>query len=156
MKRLLTIATVLLLGACGFHLKGTQDYDHLPYRSWHISGQNLQQVLETAIRRADGLPTSAGNAQATLQVIDIQEEKDVLVITRAAMINEYQLTFRVRVQASSQGKNLGEPFTVEVKRVLEYADSQILGKQEEEKLIWQEMREEAAQQIVRRLAFLPR
>ena len=83
----------------------------------------------------------------------VEQQKDVLTITRAAMINEYQLALCVRAQVSRNSEPVGEPMQIEVRRTLEYADSEILGKQEEEAMIWQEMRRDAAQQIVRRLPF---
>ena len=57
-------------------------------------------------------------------------------------------------QASRNGEPLGEPMEIVVRRPMEYADSEILGKGEEEAMIWQDMRRDAAQQIVRRLGFL--
>lgn len=39
---------------------------------------------------------------------------------------------------------------------MSYRDETILGKEHEEALLWQEMRQDAAAQIVRRLAFLPK
>ena len=37
---------------------------------------------------------------------------------------------------------------------MDYANSDVLGKAEEEQTIWSEMRTDAAEQIVRRLTFL--
>ena len=44
--------------------------------------------------------------------------------------------------------------SVSVRRILDYSDNEILGKQEEEETLWAEMRQDAAEQIVRRLTFL--
>lgn len=153
--KLLPLAAAVLLSACGFHLKGTQPYDRLPYAKWHLSGGTLQLPLETALRHADGQPVAAGDAQASLTVLAVFEQKDVLTITRAAAINEYLLVFQVRAQAYRNGRPWGEPIDVKVSRPMDYADSEILGKQEEEKRMWQEIRQDAAEQIVRRLSFLP-
>ncbi|MDO4877844.1 MAG: LPS assembly lipoprotein LptE [Neisseria sp.] len=144
-------ATCLFLAGCGFHLKGAQVYDNLPVRNWYVSGGDLQQQLESALRRADGLPVAAKDAQASLVVNSVDEKKAVWVITRAALINEYLLVLDVKAEVVRDGKS--EPVSVLVRRRLEYADSEVLGKQEEEAMIWREMREEAAQQLVRRLAF---
>ena len=151
--KLFPLAAAMLLTACGFHLKGSLPYDRLPYKNWHIRGGELQVPLENALRRSDGLPVSAAQAQASVTVDGVEQQKDVLTITRAAMINEYRLALRVRAQVSRNGEPVGEPMQIEGRRTLEYADSEILGKQEEEAMIWQEMRRDAAQQIVRRLPF---
>ncbi len=154
MRKLGLAAAVLALSACGFHLKGSQPYDHLPYQAWRVDGGPMQQALENALRRADGMPVDAPQAQAVISISNIDTQKDVLTITRAASINEYLLVLRVTAQASRNGTDLGEPMNIVVRRQMRYADSEVLGKQEEEAVIWQDMRQDAAQQIVRRLAFL--
>lgn len=152
MRKILLAAALLSISACGFHLKGTQPYDKLPYATWRVEGGALQQALETALIRADGRP--ADTADTVIAVSGMQTRRDVLTITRAANINEYLLVLNVSAQASHQGQSLGGPISVEVRRRMDYADTEVLGKQEEEALIWQEMRRDAAEQIVRRMAFL--
>lgn len=155
MRKIILTAAVLVLSACGFQLKGAAAYDRLPYAEWHVNGGQLQEALEASLRRADGNPVSLPEAQATVAVNSIETQKDVLTITRAANINEYLLLLRVQAQAAAKdGKPLGEPMLVEVRRTMYYADSEMLGKAEEEAIIWQEMRKDAADQIIRRLAFL--
>ena len=155
MRKLLLITTSLLaLSACGFQLKGQQPYDRLPYQAWQVDGGELQQPLENALRRADAQSVGASDAQAAITVTHLGTERNVLTSTRAASINEYMLVLRVTAQASRNGEPLGEPMEIVVRRPMEYADSEILGKGEEEAMIWQDMRRDAAQQIVRRLGFL--
>jgi len=114
----------------------------------------MQQALDKALRYADGKPVGADKAQAVLTVSRIDTRKDIYTITRAAEINEYLLILRVEAQASVNGEPLGEPITVVVNRKMDYANSDVLGKAEEEQTIWSEMRTDAAEQIVRRLTFL--
>ncbi|MCP1661277.1 LPS-assembly lipoprotein LptE [Neisseria perflava] len=155
MNKILLTAAALLLTACGFHLKGTPGTTQpLPYQTWSVNGNIMQQALENALRRADGKPESAAKAQAELNVIGIQTRRDVYTITRAALINEYLLMLRVEVQVSRKGEPVGKPIRVEVYRTMDYSDSEVLGKAEEEQTIWSEMRADAADQIVRQLAFL--
>ncbi|MDO5639054.1 MAG: LPS assembly lipoprotein LptE [Neisseria sp.] len=155
MKKFFLLASLLALSACGFHLKGHGNIpDALPYQAWHVDGAALQQALENALRNADGRPVDAPQAQATIRVNSIDTRKDIYTITRAAEINEYLLILRVEAQAYRNGDPLGAPMVILVQRPMEYADSEVLGKQEEEATIWAEMRTDAAEQIVRRLAFL--
>lgn len=154
MNKLITGAAVLLLAACGFQLKGQAPYSRLPYPNWHIGGGEMQQALEDALIRAQGKPSAAQTAQAAVVLEQISTRRDVLTVTRAALINEYVLVLEARVQAYRGGEAWGKPFSVSVRRKMAYADSQVLGKQEEEAQIWQEMQRDAADQIMRRLAFL--
>ena len=155
MKKILLSLAVLSLSACGFHLKGSGPNPHpLPYQTWRVDGGELQQPLETALLRAAARPVDASQAQATVSVHQIEARKDILTITYAAEINEYLLILTVYTQASVNGQALGEPMRIVVQRRMDYADSEVLGKQEEEAMIWQEMRRDAAEQIVQRLSFI--
>lgn len=152
MKILFTIIS-LLLAACGFHLKGTLPHTQLPQTSWQINNAGiLQSDLQTALHQA-GAHTDS-NSQAVLQIISIDSKKDIYTITRAAKLNEYLLSLQIRAQAFHFGKAWGEPINIRIERTLPYADSLILGKQEEEQTIWQEMYHDAAEQLVRQLSFL--
>ncbi|MGN6839986.1 LPS-assembly lipoprotein LptE, partial [Neisseria sp. P0021.S002] len=127
----------------------------LPYPAWHIQNASvMQKALENALRRVDGKPVSAAEAQMTLNIKGIETRQDIYTITRAALVNEYLLTLRVEAQAMRNGEPVGEPITVLVNRTMDYNDSEVLGKQEESETIWAEMRADAADQIVRRLTFL--
>lgn len=155
MNKMLLGLAALTLSACGFHLKNSANsYNALPYQAWWVDGGELQQPLETALINAKGRPVSGPQAQATVSVRDINARKDILTITRAALINEYLLVLNVQAQASVSGKPLGAPMNITIKRRMDYADNEVLGKQEEEAMIWQEMRRDAAEQIIRRLSFI--
>ncbi len=43
-----------------------------------------------------------------------------------------------------------------VRRYMNYSDSDVLGKEQEENLLWNDMRHDAAEQLVRRLSYLKR
>ena len=152
MKKYLILLAALSLSACGFHLKGTYAYDHLPEQNWQINGGALQQPLEKHLRYASGTPTAQANAE--LRVIHYDTKRDIYTITRGAKLNEYLLSIRVTAQAFRDGKAWGHPLMATVKRTLPYSDREALGKDEEEAILWQEMREDAAAQIVRQLSFI--
>ena len=155
MKKIILTAAVLLLNSCGFHLKGTAGTSQpLPYQNWYINGGALQQALENSLRRSDGRPVGMDQAQMAVNVTHIETRRDIYTITREADIKEYLLMLRVDAQATRNGEPVGEPMSVVVHRTMDYADSEVLGKAEEEQTIWSEMRTDAADQIVRRLTFL--
>lgn len=149
------LPVVLLVSACGFHLKGYSAYDVLPQTEWSVQGRELQQPLEEALRRASGKPVDANQSGAVLRVLSVETRKDIYTITRAAKLNEYLLSMRVSAQAYRNGQAWGAPMQVDIRRTLPYADGMALGKQEEEQTIWREIQQDAADQLVRRLGFLP-
>lgn len=155
-NKLFLTCALLLLSACGFKLKGAYPHDHLPVQHWQVSGGELQQPLETALNRALSYPKPfSGSPEAEIRVLDVQMRNDVYTITRAARINEYLLSMQVTVQAFRDGRAWGEPIKVHIRRNLPYSDGFVLGKAEEQATIWREMRQDAANQIVRQLGFLP-
>lgn len=142
------------LGGCGFHLKGSLPQDTLPVTQWRVSGAQIDADLQTALLRAKG--SLHRDADAEIRVLDVAEKRDIYTITRGAKLNEYLYSLRVSAQAYRRGKAWGAPIQVDVRRSMSYRDETILGKEHEEALLWQEMRQDAAAQIVRRLAFLPK
>ncbi|MBH5328536.1 hypothetical protein H9Q10_02460 [Eikenella sp. S3360] len=155
MKKYLMLPLVLLLAACGFRLAGTDPALNppLPYSTWSVQGNELQQAIETELLRRDAKIDNAF-AQAGLRVTGIQANKDIQTLNLSGTVSEYRLELKVSAQAWHGEKALGAPINVTVYRTLDYSDSEILGKQEEEAQLWAEMRADAARQLVRRLGYL--
>ena len=157
MKKYLGLALVLCLSACGFHLKGSVPLgDALHYQVWAVDGGTMQTALENALRRQSNVRLDATNPEVLVKVLDVRQQKDVSASNIGGNTIEYMLNLRVDAQAWRAGEPLGAPISVQVQRYMAYADSEILGKQEEEAQIWREMRADAAAQMVRRLAYLPK
>nr|UOP05005.1 LPS assembly lipoprotein LptE [Conchiformibius kuhniae] len=149
-----TLGLCLLLGACGFQPKGS--FTALPMHAWQLehTGETgeMDEALRDALRRIGAL--GHPSAERRLRVTEIERRKEIYTITRAAKVSEYRLDLTMTVQALRGGKPHGDAIRVAVTRTLPYADALVLGKQEEEAQIWREMYQDAADQIVRRLAFL--
>lgn len=154
MNKFFALIAVFVLSSCGFHLKGYYPTDHLPVQKWSIEGGVLQNALKKAVRRASGELVERDAAEAQLRILSVDSKKDVYTITRAAKLNEYLLSMRVSAQAYRHNQPWGQPMYVQVRRVMPYSDSQILGKDVEEQTIWGEMRDDAAMQLVQQLGYL--
>lgn len=152
MKKWAAACIALMVSACGFHLKGSAPYDKLPESTWQVSGSDIQSQLETALRRAGG--TVGSDTPAKIVVSRVSTNKEVSMITRAGLASEFSLLLEVNAQAYYRGEPWGKPMAVTVQRNLEHATGNTLGQDAEEGSMWQDMRREAAAQIVRRLAFL--
>ncbi|MCP2040671.1 LPS-assembly lipoprotein [Neisseria sp. HSC-16F19] len=157
MNKYLILSAALCLSACGFHLKGTGGLDNaLPYRSWAVEGSQMRQPLENALRRSGDVDLQAAKPEVTVRITGYDQKKDTSAINIGGNTLEYLLTLRVEAQAYRKGETLGAPILVQVHRHMDYADSEILGKREEEAQIWRDMQQDAARQLVRRLAYLPK
>lgn len=156
MKKYLFIVLSLLLAACGFHLKGNVALDApMPYQVWAVQGGALQNALTNILRRQPGVTVRDDDPEVVVKVLGVDQRKTVSAVNQAGNTSEYLLELTASAQAYRHGQPVGEVMRVNVQRYMDYADSMILGKQDEEQTIWREMRNDAAEQIVRRLNYLP-
>ncbi len=157
-NRFLLVALIFLVSACGFHLKGMGGETlPLPFNTLMIDNStSLSASLDKVFLRDKRvtLVDAAGKADALLKVDSEYTQRDILVINRGGNVNEYLLVLAVRAQLFKNGVSYAEPMEVSVRRTYTYSDNQMLGKQEEEAVLWNDMRIEAAEQILRRLSYL--
>ncbi len=150
---------LLALTACGFHLKGysPDTLRPLPFSSLYLSGGgSIAGDLRTQLKidpRIKLLDQPQG-ADAVLTVDHEQTRKDILTINSAGQINQYLLIMRIDARLTVHGKEYTPEMQIRVRRTLNYTNSEILGKDQEEQLLWNDMRQDAADQIVRRLSYL--
>lgn len=155
MVRLIVALSVLLLAGCGFHLRGAQP---LPFSSLYIAVPESSE-LGAALRRnvrAQGstrLTDTPQEAQAVLAVITEAGEKNILSLNSAGRVREYQLVYRFVFRVHDQrGQDLVPPTELTVTRDVTFNDEQILAKENEEALLFRDMRNDLVQQIMRRMA----
>ncbi|AXK39096.1 LPS assembly lipoprotein LptE [Crenobacter cavernae] len=157
-RNLLLLASLVTLTACGFQLRGVSaPTKPLPFASLYLDGQgSVLPELKKALERDPRLKlaASAKDAEAVLTVSHEETAKDILTINRGGKVNEYLLTLRVTAEVTQNAEPLGAPRTVLVRRKLGYADQDVLGKEEEEAFLWKDMRRDAADQLVRSLAYV--
>lgn len=160
LHRLALAAIVLLLSACGFHLKGQGVETHpLPFSSVYVDeGNALGRVLHETLSHNDKLVllSSAKQAEAVVSVLNEGQSQDVSTINSGGRVNEYLLTYTAAVRTVIGGIPVGQDMSITVRRYMNYSDSDVLGKEQEAQLLWNDMRHDAAEQIVRRLAYLKR
>ena len=156
MKKWLLLATLFVLTGCGFHLKGTSGFDKpMPYHSWKIEGGNMQRALEVVLRRQPDVIVDTEHPDVVVKVISATQDSSTSAVDLSGGASEYLLTLKVNVQAYHNDQPLGDPIQVTVHRYMDYSDHEVLAKEDEQRMIWHHMRTDAAEQIVRRLAFLP-
>lgn len=156
MKKWLLLATLFVLTGCGFHLKGTSGFDtSMPYHSWKIEGGSMQRALEVVLRRQPDVIVDTEHPEVVVKVISATQDSSTSAVDLSGGASEYLLTLKVNVQAYHNDQSLGDPIQVTVHRYMDYSDHEVLAKEDEQRMIWHDMRTDAAEQIVRRLAFLP-
>jgi LPS-assembly lipoprotein len=153
MKKILLLALVLMLGACGFQLRGAAQ---LPFKTLYVDGRGsaLGVDLQRALRHGSNvqLVETAKEAQAILQVLGESREKRILSIGSNGRVSEYVLFYRLSVRLhDGKGKELLPAQPLELKRDISFNDAQVLAKEQEEAMLYRDMQGDAVQQIIRRL-----
>lgn len=143
------------IAGCGFHLRGETD---LSFDSVYIDSAGTSQFA-TELRRvfkgnsAVKLVDAPEQAQVVLKVLEERQEQNILSISAAGSVNEFQLLYRVSYRIlDTQMQDLVPQQEITVRRDLTYDDTQTLGKESEVKLLFTEMRSDAVQQMLRRLS----
>lgn len=157
---LLPLATALTLplAGCGFALRGSTPDSQLAFDSVYLdvpTGTPLERDLRTSIRsqRTAKLVEDPKVAAVALRVLDDKQERKVLTLNSQGQVREFSLTYRIRYELTDKNnKKLLPPSEIALQTILSYSESQVLAKEQEEKLIFDDMRRDAVSQVMRQLA----
>ena len=160
-RRVITIVALLsiaLLSACGFQLRG--EYT-LPFSSVFVSTPGGSVVAAELRRELANIPTklmpSAKDADARLNIIEDRRDRQILSLSGAGRVREYDLKLRVVYQLIDAKNGVVIPTSeIQLSRILSYDDSRIIAKQQEEALLYQDMERDAVAQILRRMTAIKR
>jgi LPS-assembly lipoprotein len=155
MRRALLLCLLLCLTACGFHLRGEQN---MPFASLYLDIKGGQSLFVVELRRALSmskirLVERPEDAEVVLQIVSELADKQILTLAGTGRVNEFQLRYRVSLRAYDVQKNDWIPADeLSLYRNFSYDDTKILSKEAEEALLYQSMRNDMVQQILRRLS----
>ena len=153
--RLLVLFTALLLTACGFHLRG---HAGMPFDTLYLDAANPRTAFIADLRRnleanKVKLVDTAEQADVVLNIVSEIPEKQILSLGGSGRVNEFQLLYRVSLRAYDLKQQDWVPAEeIVLRRDYVYDDTKILAKEAEEALLYQSMRSDMVQQIVRRLS----
>jgi LPS-assembly lipoprotein len=152
LRALALAAFIAQLSACGFHLRGQQT---LPFATLAVPGNS---PLTAEIKRAVVSGSNAkivdepNEADAVLSILRESSEKVILSLNSQGRVREYQLRYLVRFKVSQpKGADYLPPSSIVLTRDMTFND-QVLSKEGEETLLYNEMRSDFVQQVMRRMA----
>lgn len=155
LKSLTMLALAILLTACGFHLRGEAV---MPFKTLYIEAANPGSPLIGELRHLleanhVELTSAADQAEVILSIESDTTEKQILTLAGSGRVSEYQLRYRVSLRAYDNQQLEWMPADeLLLSRDFSYDDAQILAKETEEAQLYQGMRSDMAQQIMRRLS----
>lgn len=149
------LLTTLWLAACGFHLRGQAG---MPFDKLYLVAANSRTAFIADLRRNleanhVQLVNSAEQADVVLEIVSEVPEKQILTLGGSGRVNEFQLLYRISLRAYDLRQQEWIPAEeIVLRRDYLYDDTKILAKEAEEALLYQSMRSDMVQQIVRRLS----
>ncbi len=149
------LLTTLLLTACGFHLRGQAG---MPFNALYLDAANPGSLFIADLRRnleanKVKLVNAAEQADVVLNIASEIPEKQILTLGGSGRVSEFQLHYRVSLRAYDLKQQDWIPAEeIVLRRDYSYDDTKILAKEAEETLLYQSMRSDMVQQIVRRLS----
>ena len=153
----LCLVAALLLGGCGFTLRGSADIP-VALQTLQVESPNPDSEVVREVRRMlrnnrVTLTEAASENTWRLGIGNEETSERVLSVNAAARAGEYEITMSVAAQLRRGTQTIG-PETLSVSRVYLADPESAVAKNEEAQLIRTEMRRELAQQILRRLQSL--
>lgn len=156
-RRAFLMLLPITLAGCGFQLRRL---DGVPFASMHLDAP-ADSAVSLRIRKAlesSGhvrLVGMADQAEAVLKLGQENRSKTILSLSGAGRVTEYRLGYRLTYSvAGKEGRVWIDQDKIELTRDFTYSDSALLAKAAEEQLLYRNMEDDAAQQILRRLRSL--
>ena len=129
-------------------------HHHLMTPDHHAFSPTRRRLIATT--GSTTVTEDVAQADARLQILANERGREILSLTGAGKVREYQLTQTLRFQLLDKaGKALIAPTSISAAREFTFDDSQVLGKEQEETLLYKDMQNDLLQQLMRRLATVP-
>ena len=151
---LIPLVATLFLAACGFQLRGVAP---LPFNSVFVQAAPTSQFalqLKRAVQAGSGtrIAERPEQAEVILQIMNELQEKQILSLSGGGRVSEFQLRYRISYRLTDgQNREHIPASEIALKRDYSFNDEQALSKEAEEALLYRDMRNDAVQQMVRRL-----
>ncbi|MEI8169297.1 MAG: LPS assembly lipoprotein LptE [Rhodoferax sp.] len=152
----LVACTSLVVGGCGFKLRGSQNFAFASVAVMPQPGGSLAAELRRSFGgavRVLALDEPLTQAQVVVDILQELREKTVVGVNSSGQVVAFQLRIRVKFKVRTpQGLELTPETEVLLQRDMSFSESAVLAKEAEEALLYRNMQSDLVQQLVRRLA----
>ncbi|NCW36334.1 MAG: hypothetical protein EB109_04155 [Methylophilaceae bacterium] len=143
-QKFIALLILLMITSCGFHMRGMTE---ISFKTISLEGKelsftkNLKKVLNSN-KIAIVLPSE--NPELRVELIGEESEKRILSLSGQGLVREYEIFYRVRYRVkTADSETWGQENILEIRRDFTYSDSNVIGKEEEERQLNESMRNEA-------------
>ena len=143
-QKFIALLILLMITSCGFHMRGMTE---ISFKTISLEGKelsftkNLKKVLNSN-KIAIVLPSE--NPELRVELIGEESEKRILSLSGQGLVREYEIFYRVRYRIKSLDSDIwSQENILEARRDFTFSDSNLIGKEEEERQLNESMRNEA-------------
>lgn len=150
---MMSLTVVLLVQACGFHLRGSEQAGGVAIPPTYVQGGDPRGIRAELQGAGSGQFTQrSADATYLLTILGENFDRRVLSVGRTGKAREYTLHYTVSFAMSDKaGKEVIPPQTVHLRREYRFDVNQVLGNENEEAVLREAMLRDAAQQVLRRI-----
>jgi len=150
-RRLTMLMLALVLGACGFHLRGVAD---LAFNKLYIKGSSSisKDLINSLKTNGVSIVKEPEEAEMMLDLMGDGQEKRILSLGGTGSVREFELFYRLKFRLRDASSELwGPEQLIEARRDFSYLDTELLAKSYEEAQLYEDMRRDASRELMRRL-----
>jgi LPS-assembly lipoprotein len=143
-KKLIALLMLLIISSCGFHMRGMTE---ISFKTISLEGKelsftkNLKKVLN---RNKVAIVSSTENPELKVELLSEESEKRILSLSGQGLVREFEIFYRVRYRVKTIDSEIwSQENIIETRRDFTYSDSNLIGKEEEERQLNEAMRNEA-------------
>jgi len=152
-KNIFLLILIVSISACGYQLRGKID---LPegLKSIYLQGgsRQLKKVVKKTLRSSGGqLVDAIGDAGLIINIVKEKMDRRVMSLSSTGRANEYELIYKLDFTLlDKEGEALSKLQRIEISKHYFNNQDEVLGKNNEEEVIRDEMYRKAVQSIVNR------
>ena len=135
---------LVMITSCGFHLRGMTE---ISFKTISIEGKDLSFTKNLKKTLASNnvtiiLPTE--NPELRIELLSEESEKRILSLSGQGLVREFEIFYRVRYRIKTiDSETWSQENIIETRRDFTFSDSNLIGKEEEERQLNESMRNEA-------------
>jgi len=143
-KKLIALLMLLIISSCGYHMRGMTE---ISFKTISLEGKelsftkNLKKVLNS---NKVAIVSSTENPELRVELLSEESEKRILSLSGQGLVREFEIFYRVRYRVKTIDSEIwSQENIIETRKDFTYSDSNLIGKEEEERQLNEAMRNEA-------------
>jgi LPS-assembly lipoprotein len=135
---------LLMITSCGFHLRGMTE---ISFKSISLEGKELsftKNLKKTLASNKVSIILPTENPELRIELLSEESEKRILSLSGQGLVREFEIFYRVRYRIKTiDSETWSQENIIETRRDFTFSDSNLIGKEEEERQLNESMRNEA-------------